>query len=431
MSKHFKRIFLEKRMFASVLKSFPLGKGFRIGLFILMFISNFSFAQTKDELQKKKDSLLKEIEQMQKDLDKTKKSKTSSLTEVKTLQKKISSREKLIGNYNSQLNQIDSQIGETKSSIKTMDGNLSKLKKNYAVMVYTAYKHRSTYSRLLFVLSAESFNDAVRRILYLRKYSAYRRTQADLIVQTKNTLTGKVKVLSKQKNEKKELLTQQQAEKNKLQKEKTDKDKVVKQLSTQEKKIKADLAKKKTEQTKLNKLISDAIKKEIAASTKKTTTTGSNSKTTTGGTITTTPEIAAMSSSFAANIGKFPWPVEQGVIIESFGTHPHPVLKNVTTKNNGCDIKTNGGANVRSIFKGTVVSVLANPGYHTAVIIRHGDYFTVYSNMASVTVKPNDKVETKQSIGRAYTDKEEGTMVHLEIWKGTTLLDPENWLAQK
>lgn len=391
-------------------------------LFLLLIVAANSFAQTKDELQKKKDSLLKEIEQMQKDLDKTKKSKTSSLTEVKALQKKISSREKLIGNYNSQLNQIDSQIGKTKSSIKTMDGNLSKLKKNYAVMVYTAYKHRSTYSRLLFVLSAESFNDAVRRILYLRKYSAYRRTQAGLIVQTKNTLTGKVKVLSKQKNEKKELLTQQQAEKNKLQKEKSDKDKVVKQLSTQEKKIKADLTKKKAEQTKLNKLISDAIKKEIAASTKKNTTTG---------TITTTPEIAAMSSSFAANIGNFPWPVEQGVIIESFGTHPHSVLKNVTTKNNGCDIKTNGGANVRSIFKGIVVSVLANPGYHTAVIIRHGDYFTVYSNMASVTVKPNDKVETKQSIGRAYTDKEEGTMVHLEIWKGTTLLDPENWLAQK
>ncbi|MEI7802894.1 MAG: peptidoglycan DD-metalloendopeptidase family protein [Bacteroidota bacterium] len=398
---------------------------------LISFSVTLSFAQTKEELQKKKESILKEIDSMQKELDKTKKNKTSSLTEVKALQQKILSREKLIGNYNSQLNQIDSQIGETKSSIKTMDGNLSSLKKNYALMVYTAYKHRSTYSRLLFVLSASSFNDAVRRILYLRRYSAYRRTQADLIVQTKNTLSGKVKVLSKQKNEKKELLTQQQAEKDKLQKEKTDKDKVVKQLSSQEKKIKSDLAVKKKEQDKLNKLISDAIKKEILASTKKTTTTTTTSGTKTTTTITSTPEIAAMSSSFVANQGKFPWPVSEGIIIESFGTHPHPVLKNVTTKNNGCDIKTNAGANVRAIFKGTVVSVLANPGYHTAVIIRHGDYFTVYSNMASVTVKPNDKVETKQSIGRAYTDKEEGTMVHLEIWKGTTLLDPENWLAPK
>lgn len=211
-------------------------KGTLLTLFLFSFSVTLSFAQTKEELQKKKESILKEIDSMQKELDKTKKSKTSSLTEVKALQQKISSREKLIGNYNSQLNQIDSQIGETKSSIKTMDGNLSSLKKNYALMVYTAYKHRSTYSRLLFVLSASSFNDAVRRILYLRKYSAYRRTQADLIVQTKNTLTGKVKVLSKQKNEKKELLTQQQAEKDKLQKEKTDKDKVVKQLSSQEKK---------------------------------------------------------------------------------------------------------------------------------------------------------------------------------------------------
>ncbi len=407
-------------------------KFFLAFIFLISISASNSFGQTKEDLQKKKENIQKEIDAMQKELDKTKKSKTSSLSEVKVLQQKISSREKLIGNYNSQIGQIDNQIHETKGTIINLNGNLTSLKKNYALMVYTAYKHRSTYSRLLFILSASSFNDAVRRILYLRKYSAYRRSQADMIVQTKNSLTGKVKVLSKQKNQKTELLTQQQAEKVKLQKEKTDKDKVVKDLSSQEKKIKSDLAAKKKETDKLNKLISDAIKKEILANTKKTTTT----TTTTNGTkktttITSTPEIIAMSSSFAANQGKFPWPVSEGIISESFGTHPHPVLKNVTTKNNGCDIKTNAGANVRAIFKGTVVSVLANPGYHTAVIIRHGDYFTVYSNMASVTVKPNDKVETKQSIGKAYTDKEEGTMVHLEIWKGTVLLDPENWLASK
>ena len=406
-------------------------KFFLAFIFLISISVSNSFGQTKEDLQKKKENIQKEIDAMQKELDKTKKSKTSSLSEVKALQKKISSREKLIGNYNSQIGQIDNQIHETKGTINNLNGNLTSLKKNYAVMVYTAYKHRSTYSRLLFVLSASSFNDAVRRILYLRKYSAYRRSQADMIVQTKNSLTGKVKVLSKQKNEKTELLTQQQTEKQKLQKEKTDKDKVVKDLSSQEKKIKSDLAAKKKETEKLNKLISDAIKKEILANTKKTTTTITNTNGTKTTTITSTPEIIAMSSSFATNQGKFPWPVSEGIIIESFGTHPHPVLKNVTTKNNGCDIKTNTGANVRAIFKGTVVSVLANPGYHTAVIIRHGDYFTVYSNMASVTVKPNDKVETKQSIGKAYTDKEEGTMVHLEIWKGTVLLDPENWLAPK
>jgi murein DD-endopeptidase MepM/ murein hydrolase activator NlpD len=139
-----------------------------------------------------------------------------------------------------------------------------------------------------------------------------------------------------------------------------------------------------------------------------------------------------MSNSFSANQRRFPWPVEHGVIIESFGTHPHPLLKNVTTKNNGVDIKTTAGSNVRTIFEGTVVNVLVNPGYHKAIIIRHGDYFTVYSNLESVDVKAGDKVSTKETIGKAFTDTDENiTMVHLEIWKGTTLLDPESWLAGK
>lgn len=403
-----------------------------LALIILLFTAHSGFSQTKEELQKKKESLLKEIDQMQKDLDKTKKSKTASLTEVKALQKKISTREKLIGNYNSQIGQLDHQITETRTGIKTLDNNLGRLKKNYAAMVCTAYKHRSTYSRLLFVLSATSFNDAVKRILYLRRYSAYRRSQAEVIVKTKTTLTGKVKVLSNQKKDKRDLLTEQQKEKDKLQKEKTTKDKVVKQLSGQEKKIKADLVVKKKEQDALNKKISDIIKKEIAAANKTTTVTNKDgTKTTTTTNFAKTPEGIALSNSFITNQGKFPWPVSEGSIIESFGTHPHPVLKNVTTKNNGCDISTTNGANVRAIFKGTVVSVLQNPGYHTAVIIRHGEYFTVYSNLSSVSVKANDAVDTKQSIGKAFTDPQEGAMVHLEIWKGTTLLDPENWLAPR
>ncbi len=412
-----------------------LGQRFLKGIlftFLLLLSSHFSFSQTKEELQKKKDGLLKEIESMQKELDKTKKSKTTSLSEVKALQKKISSREKLISNYNSQIGQLDNQISETKSNIRTLDNNLSQLKKNYAMMVRNAYKHRSSYSRLLFVLSASSFNDAVRRILYLRRYASFRRSQADEIVVTKTSLTGKVKVLNTQKSDKKELLTEQQKEKDKLAKEKADKDKVVKTLSKQETKLKTDLATKKKEQEKLNKKIQDIIKKEIAPNNTKTTTvTNKDGTKTTTTSVTKTPESIALSNSFASNMGKLPWPVAEGNIIESFGTHPHPVLKNVTTKNNGCDINTNSGATVRAVFKGTVVSVLQNPGYHTAVIIRHGEYFSVYSNLSSVSVKANDNVDTKQSIGKAYTDAEEGTMVHLEIWKNTTLLDPENWLMSK
>ncbi len=402
-------------------------------LVALIFLSFSSSAQTKQELEKKKNKLLNEISDMQKALDATSKTKKLSLTEIKTIQQKIASRQKLINNYNSQVNQLDNEITQTNTVIKSLDSDLKDLKANYAKMVVYAYKHRSAYDKLLFIFSAESFNDAFRRFLYLRRYSAYRKTQAGQIRQTTVTMNGKIAVLKTQKKTKTELLAEQQQQKDKLQKEKSEKDNTIKKLSGQEKKYKESLAAKKKEQEKLNKQIQDIIKKEIAASTVKTTTktkTGSTSTSTTE--ISRTPEVIAMSNSFAANHGKFPWPVENGFVIESFGTHPHPVLKNVTTKNNGVDIKTNSGSGVRTIFGGTVVNVLVNPGYHKAVIIRHGDYFTVYSNLESVTVKANDKVSVKQSIGKAYTDSGENlTMVHLEIWKGTTLLDPEDWLAGK
>lgn len=397
------------------------------------FIFSFSFlhAQTKQDLEKKKQNLLNEINEMQKELSATSKSKKLSLTEIKTIQAKITARQKLINNYNGQLNQLDNEITKTNTAIQSLDNDLNELKANYAKMVVYAYKHRSAYDQLLFIFSAESFNDAFRRFLYLRRYSAYRKTQADLIKQTKTTLDGKVTTLETQKKDKTELLAEQQQQKDKLQKEKAEKDNAVKKLTGQEKKIKAGIAAKKKEQEKLNKQIQELIKKEIAAiAAKNAAKNKSESSSKTSSEIKRTPEVIAMSNSFAANRGKFPWPVEHGIIIESFGSHPHPVLKNVTTKNNGVDIKTNAKANVRTIFGGTVVNVLVNPGYHKAVLIRHGDYFTVYSNLETVTVKANDVVSAKQNIGTAYYDTDEKiSMVHLEIWKGITLLDPEDWLA--
>jgi len=403
-------------------------------LTLCLFISAFTFlhAQTKQDLEKKKKQLLTEINEMQKELNNTSKSKKTSITQIKIIQSKINLRQKLINNYNNQIDQLDDAITKTNTTIQTLDNDLDGLKVNYAKMVVYAYKHRSAYDQLLFIFSAESFNDAFRRFLYLRRYSAYRKSQANEIQQTKTTLNEKIETLQTQKKAKAGLLTEQQQQKDNLLQEKTKKDNAVKQLTGQEKKIKGKIAAKKKEQEKLNKQIQDIIKKEIAASkVKNTVTKGSNtSKSNTE--IARTPEVIAMSNSFSANRGKFPWPVVNGVIIESFGTHPHPVLKNVTTKNNGVDIKTNNNAAVRSIFEGTVVNVLVNPGYHKAVLIRHGDYFTVYSNLETVTVKANDKVSVKQTIGTAFTDPDENaTMVHLEIWKGTTLLDPEDWLAGK
>jgi septal ring factor EnvC (AmiA/AmiB activator) len=248
--------------------------------------------------------------------------------------------------------------------------------------------------------------------------------QAGLIESTRIELDEQIASLKEKREGRRNLLKEQETEKKKLNTEKTEKDKLVKSLSKQEKTIKGNIDKKKKEQEQLKKQISDLIKKAIDAEKKSGGTGGSSPG--------LTPESKALSASFAANMGKLPWPVEKGEVYESFGEHPHPILENVKTKNNGMDIRTTANATVRSAFKGTVVSVLSNPGYHKAVLIKHGEYFTVYSNLSLVKVKANQEVDTKQSIGSAFTDSQTGlTTVHFEVWKGTQLLNPASWLTPR
>lgn len=406
----------------------------KVCLFILVLCTGFSvqtFSQTQEELQNKKSELQNQINSLQQELDQTKKNKKVNLAELTTLQQKINSRQKLISNYNNELNLINADIIQTVSSIKQLDNDLTKLKNNYAEMVYYAYKHRSSYDKLVFLFSSKDFNDALTRMHYIKRYSGYRKSQAALIKQSQIELKEKLATLAQQRSSKKEVLSSQQDEKEKLDKEKLDKSKMVKELGKQEKTLKANLDKKKKESDKLNKQISDLIKKEIESQNKKTTKPGVNNNNANNTSVpSNTPEVNELSAGFANNMGKLPWPVEKGDVIEQFGVHPHPFLKNVTTKNNGVDIKTTIGASVRTIYKGTVVSVFSNPAYHKAVLVKHGEYFTVYANLVDVNVKAGQELDTKTKVGTAYSDAETGiTMVHLEIWKGTTLLNPESWLA--
>lgn len=399
-----------------------------VWLLLLMVVFSATAQTSKDDLEKKKEQLLKEIETMQQQLDQTKKSKNANLGQLAALKKQIRTREKLIGNYNSQISQIDKELAAKVRAVRALDRDLDTLKVNYANMVYYAYKHRSAYDKLLFLFSAKDFNDAFIRLKYIKRYSAYRRMQAELIRSTQKDLSKKMSQLKVQRTAKKQVLTEQEEQKKKLAKEKAEKDKLAKTFSSQEKQLKSSLAKKKKEQEQLKKQIADLIRKEIEESKKKNgTATGKSTASSLG----LTPEAAALSASFASNQGKLPWPVTKGEIIETFGEHEHAILENVMTKNNGVDIKTAPGADVRAVFKGTVVSIISNPGYHKGVLIKHGEYYTVYSNLASVKVKASQEVDTKQSIGTVYTNESGESTVHLEIWKGTTLMNPESWIIAK
>ena len=382
-----------------------------------------AFAQnSKDDLERKKKKLLDEIEQAQELLSKTRANKNANLNKVYALQNKIAARKKLIANYNLQLHNIESNIGSTQRQIRTLDVRLDSLKAEYARLIVKAYRTNGELDKVLFVFSAKDFNDAYQRMRYLQQYSDYRKQQAELIKQTKVARVGKLKDLKNQKDEKVDLLNGEQTQKQTLEKEKSEKDREVAKLKGQESQLLAEVKEKKKAAAKLNKLIEDFIRKEIEAAKKK-------SETGTGRVLALTPEAKALSDNFAANQGKLPWPVERGFITGHFGISEHEVLANVKVNNNGVDIKTQVGANARSVFEGEVRAVFFSPSFHTAVLIQHGEYFTVYSNLEEAYVKHGDKVKVKQQVGKVYTNTDEDkTELHFEIYKNTTRFNPESWL---
>jgi septal ring factor EnvC (AmiA/AmiB activator) len=392
-------------------------------LFVCVCTIAFAQNSNRDDLEKKKKKLLEEIEQAQEQLSKTRATKNLSLNQVYALKNKIFARQKLISNYNAQLNNIESSIGNTQKQIVTLDIRLDSLKAEYSRLIVKAYKTHGELDKVLFIFSANDFNDALLRVNYLKQYSDYRKQQAALIKETKVLRIGKLQELHGQKEEKVVMLNNEQTQKQTLEKEKQEKDRVVAELKGKESQLMNEVKEKKKAAAKLNKLIEDFIRKEIEAAKKKGD----------GGTsshvLALTPEAKALSDNFAANQGKLPWPVERGFIVSHFGVSEHEVLANVKVNNNGVDIKTQTGATARAVFDGEVRAVFSNPSFHTAILVQHGEYFTVYSNLEEAFVKRGDKVKLKQTLGKVYTNTDEDkTELHFEIYKNTAKFNPESWL---
>lgn len=390
-----------------------------------------SYAQNKKELEKKKAALQKEIEFTNKQLKIVEKNKNSTAEQLSTLRKKIQLREALIGTINSEISSLGGAIASTTQEIGSLENELQKLKKEYAAMIRSAYLTRNNYQLLMFIFASEDFNQAYKRMKYLQQYGIYRRSQATKIVGTQEELNGKKQELELKKNEKTSLRNTEQKQKSTLEKEKKDQDKLLVKLTDREKKLKKELADKQAAKKKLDRAIENIIRKEIDAARKKAVAEGKKNITN-NNVFTLTPEAAKLSSNFSGNKGLLPWPVQEGTISSSFGEHPHKELKGIVVKNNGIDIQSGRGAVARSIFEGKVSGVINIPGAGKAVIIRHGDYLSVYSNLETVSIGTGDKVSTKQTIG-TIGEAGEGAKgeLHLEIWKNTTKLDPKSWLARK
>jgi septal ring factor EnvC (AmiA/AmiB activator) len=416
----------------SIRQIFP---GFILILTLLILFPFLSFSQeSKEKLQKTKKQLEDDIRYTTKLLEETHQTKQNSLNKVILLSKQIEKRELLINTISGEVDQIQVQMELQGRHISSLSAELKKMKNEYARMIYYAYKNLNSYNRLLFIFSAEDFNQAYRRLLYYQQYSAYRRTQAELIRDAQMNLNRKQKELEETRSQKLTLARSQESEKGHLTQEKEEKDKTVQQLSKKEKELEATLREKQKTAAKLEYEIQKLIASEIRAASeraKKADNRDAKTKMKSGSTeILLTHDEQVLSSSFASNRGKLPWPAERGVITGRFGEHPHPVLKYVKVKNNGVDITTEKGASVRAVFNGKVSRVMSFPNLNRVVIVRHGEYLTVYSNLEEVSVKDGQTVTTKQMIGKIHTNPDDAkTDLHFEIWLGKTTLDPQEWLS--
>jgi septal ring factor EnvC (AmiA/AmiB activator) len=406
-------------------------------LILLIISMSVSFGQAdKEKLEKTKKQLEDEIRYTNDLLEKTKKSKQVSLERLKFLNQRIRSREALIQTINRELGQIDMNIQVENVELDRMSKQLRALKNDYARMIYHAYRTMNGRNKLMFIFSAKDFNQAWQRLKYYQQYSSFMRRQAERIENTTREINGQRKDLEDKKQEKMTLFETQQKEKVKLDLEKQEKAKAVKELSGKEKQLVATIRTKQQAAQRLQYEIEKLIASEIQASEERMRKSEGKETKSTGhivsgpATYEMTPHEMELSTSFSANRGRLPWPCDRGFISGTFGEHPHPVLDRVKVKNNGIDITTEPGSSVKAVFNGKVSKIMSFPNLNNVIIVRHGEYLTVYSNLEQVMVKEGQEVITKQNIGRVHTNADEQkTELHFEIWKGKTIQDPEIWLA--
>jgi len=420
---------------------------------LIFIVPGLVFSQgRKDALQKSKKQIEEEIALTNKLLQETQKNKQTSLNQVMLLKNQIEKREHLITTINDQVSTIDDDIIQNAKSLEEMNAQLEKLKGEYAKMAYYAWIHRKTFQPFLFVLSAENFNQAYRRMNYIQQYTQYRKRQVSLIRDKRKQIYGKVEELKINKTDKLSLINSQEQERNKLNQEQEVKNSKLVELKKRESELRKTLKEKEKTNRQLQASIQSVINEEIrkANNNKYTKKEGKTKKqaqnknnkskiknpgTETPATSTTiiamTPEETALSNSFSDNKGRLPWPIEKGVVSSSFGEHPHPVLAGVIVKNNGVDILTQSGAMARAVFNGSVSGVVGLPNGAKAVIIRHGDFLTVYSNLSSVSVRNGQSVSTKQNIGVVRSDDQESkNELHFELWHNKSIQNPMLWIAR-
>lgn len=402
----------------------------RFKFVIIMILATFVLSAQNAKLKKLQADRKKnetEIAEIKKLTNQISKSKSNVLYLLNLSAEKITLIKKNISSLNSEIEIIDKEIEETEEQIEILEGELNHKKQNYALSLQKMYLNKNTQDKLLFILAGEDFAQSYRRMRYLKEYSNWQKQQGTEIQLKQKQLIEQKQILAASKVDKLALVQEREKEEGNLKKEESDNKKEVKALAAREKELKRELDKKTKQARELNRQIEKAIAEEVAKANAKT-----NTKAEIAGGYAMTKEERQLSSDFESNKGRLPFPLKGSYkIVGQFGQQNPEGLPNVTLSSNGIDIQTLTPNNdARSVFGGEVTKIFTVPGYNNSVIVRHGNYLTIYCNLSEIYVKVNDKVKTGQALGRIYTDSEAGnaTILHFEIWKERSKQNPMGWL---
>ena len=405
---------------ASKLKYFS----FILFIFLAIGLSNANAqSQRQQELEEKRRELQQEIREITKLLFAGKKEKKSVVSAVEDLNYKISVRKNLIRITNQQANLLTREINANQDEISSRRVKLKALKEAYADMIVKSYKNRARDNKLMFLLSSSSFQQAYRRLQYIKQYADYQRQQAEIIKVETNQLQLLNQDLLVQKKDKQKLVDENKAAKLILDKELKDQQAFIESIQKNLAKFSAQIKDKQKASEKLDKEIRKLIREAIAASNKKA------GKSVKSRTFSMTPEQKVLAANFTANKGKLPWPVASGVVKMRFGTNPSPIDPSIKIKSNGVRIATNKGEPVRAVFDGVVQGIMTPKNGNNTIMIRHGNYITVYKNLSKFYVSKGDKVTTKQVLGEVITNKASGeSILSFGIYKDSAIQNPSIWV---
>jgi len=376
-----------------------------------------SEAQSRKELEDERRKTLEEIAYMDNLLKTTSREKSESLDELKIIGRKLNLRESVLKGLQDEIALLTERIGLNNLAVEMMESDLVLLKKDYENAVMSSYRSSKGNREIGYVLSASDFNQGYKRLKYLQQVTKYRRAQSEIIMELKSEIEVSRKKMEDDLVRMSELKAREEQQKYLLQSEQNNQQKVVKSLSNKEKQLQRELEEKR----RVARRIESELSKLMAEEKRK------------AGTADMTPEMKLISDNFQENKGRLPWPVERGVITSHFGVHNHPVLKYVKENNNDIEITSSGPEAVRAVFKGTVARIFSIPGANMSIIVRHGRYYTVYSNLVNVQVKQGDNVDTKQLLGTVFSDTSKGntSILKFMITEETVNLDPELWISKK